>query len=118
MSDKTYIVEFVGDGGKIAVLKLGENVLGGNDALEFAEATEELRNKGAELIIADLKKVNVMNSSGLGMLVSSLSNLKNNDVDFVLSSVPKKVMSLLEMTHLDKVFSIYNSVEDAAEHQS
>lgn len=114
MADNTYIVELVGDGGNIAAVKLGESVLGGNDALEFSEIIEDLRQKGIKLIVADLKNVNVMNSSGLGMLVSSLSNLKNQEVAFVLSSVPKKVMSLLEMTHLDKVFNIYKSVEEAS----
>lgn len=116
MNDNRYTAEFINDDKSIAVIKLFENVLGGNDALDFTNLAEEAAKQGANLIIADMKNVAVMNSSGLGMLVSTLSNLKNNGVAFVLSSVPKKVMSLLEMTHLDKVFRVYKSIEDAANH--
>lgn len=116
MTENKYKYEFLDPEQETALIKLNENVLGGNDALEFTATLEELSSKGAKLIIADLKNVSVMNSSGLGMLVSALSNLKNTNVAFVLSSVPKKVLSLLEMTHLDKVFSIYKNNEAAASH--
>ena len=116
MTDNKYEYEFLDPEQDTALIKLHENVLGGNDALEFTATLEELSSKGVKLIIADLKNVSVMNSSGLGMLVSALSNLKNTDVAFVLSSVPKKVQALLEMTHLNKVFSIYKNNEAAASH--
>ncbi|TAL66898.1 MAG: anti-sigma factor antagonist [Bacteroidetes bacterium] len=100
---------------KVASIELNENVLGGNDALEFSAKLYETFDKGITNVIVDLTKVKVMNSSGLGMLVSGLSSLRRNNIQMVLCSVPLKVMSLLEMTHLDKVFIIYNDIKEAYE---
>lgn len=116
MNDNKYTAEFTKEDKSVAIIKLFENVLGGGDALDFANIVEECVKLGAKLIIADLKSVVAMNSSGLGMLVSVLSNLKNKGVALVLSSVPKKVMRLLELTHLNKVFTVYNNIDDAANH--
>ncbi|MBI5324802.1 MAG: STAS domain-containing protein [Ignavibacteriae bacterium] len=96
-----------------ASIELNEQVLGGNDALEFSSKLYETFDKGINSVIIDLSKVQVMNSSGLGMLVSGLSSLRKNNIQMVLASVPDKVMSLLRMTHLDKVFQIYNNIQDA-----
>ena len=99
----------------IASVKLGENVLGGNDALLFTSCLNEISQKGVKFVIIDLKSVDVMNSSGLGMLVSGLSTLKKHEIEMVLVSVPHKVKNLLKMTHLDKIFKIFNNIEDAVE---
>lgn len=116
MAEQNYNIVIIDEAKTKAVVRLNESVLGGTDALEFSQAIESIREKGAKLIIADLKNVAVMNSSGLGMLVSALSSLKNNSVAFVLCSVPKKIMALLEVTHLNQVFSIFNNCEDASKH--
>ncbi|OGU13221.1 MAG: hypothetical protein A2X61_05325 [Ignavibacteria bacterium GWB2_35_12] len=103
---------------QIASIELNEQVLGGNDALEFSAILYELFDKGLTCVIVDLNKVKVMNSSGLGMMVSGLSSLRKNNIQMALVSVPSKVMSLLVMTHLDKVFQIHNNLEEAYEKYS
>ncbi|MFP4370576.1 MAG: STAS domain-containing protein, partial [Candidatus Kapaibacterium sp.] len=82
-------------------------------ALEFTKELQKLASKNVDYIILDLSKVELMNSSGLGMLVSGLSSMKKNDIRLVLADVPEKVNNLLNMTHLDKVFEIYENVADA-----
>ena len=100
---------------QIASIELNEQVLGGNDALEFSATLYELFDNKLSCIIIDLSKVQVMNSSGLGMMVSGLSSLRKNNIQMALVSVPPKVMSLLEMTHLDKVFQIYKNLQEVYE---
>lgn len=95
------------------IIRLGENVLGGSEALSFASSIDELAKKKYKNVIIDLSRVVLMNSSGLGMLVSAHSSLRKYGVNLLLSGVPAKVSSLLQMTHLDKVFSIYNDLNDA-----
>ena len=97
----------------LAVIRLGKSVLGGNEALSFTSTVSELIDKKMRNICIDLSGVEIMNSSGLGMLVSALSTCKKHNMKFVLTSPPEKVMSLLKMTHLDHVFSIYATVEEA-----
>ena len=113
MSDYTLNIS-----GNLASIELKEQVLGGNDALEFSAKLYEVFDKSINNVIVDLSKVQVMNSSGLGMLVSGLSSLRKNNIQMELASVPVKVMSLLQMTHLDKVFKIHNNLKEAYEKYS
>lgn len=87
------------------------NVIGGPDAVDLASLLRETSANKA--VVFDLSAVSVMNSSGLGMLVSSLTTLKKFDVALRLAAVPSKVMSLLTMTHLDTVFTLFSSVDEA-----
>lgn len=97
----------------IASIKLGKNVLGGNEALAFTSKLHELADKKIKAVIVDMHDVEIINSSGLGMLVSGLSTLRKHNITLALAAVPQKVESLLEMTHLDKVFSLFGNIEAA-----
>ncbi len=99
----------------IWVIKLGKSVLGGNEAFGFTSTLHELIEKEIKSVIVDLADVELINSSGLGMLVSGLSTLRKHGIPLKLASVPEKVLELLTMTHLDKVFKIFDTVETAAE---
>jgi anti-sigma B factor antagonist len=116
MPDKVneYEVDFVNDDKTVARIALGEKVLGGNDAMNFSSKLHELFDKDVRCLVADLEDVELINSSGLGMLVSGLSTLRKQEIHFALANVPGKVMNLLKMTHLDKVFSIYSTVGEAS----
>jgi anti-sigma B factor antagonist len=97
----------------LAVIKLNKNVLGGNDALEFTSQLHELPHHNITKLVVDLTNVEVINSSGMGMLVAGLSSSKKNNIEFVLAAPGEKVLTLLEMTHLNKVFMIFDTVEKA-----
>jgi anti-sigma B factor antagonist len=99
----------------IAVVDLDKNVLGGSEALEFTSVLEELCHLAEiKLIAVDLSKVELMNSSGLGMLVNGMNSVKKHEKKLVLVGVPQKVEKLLKMTHLDEVFKIYKDVETSS----
>jgi len=115
MSDSKFSYE-INETSNYAIISVKEDQLGGSDALEFSEMISSLKSKDINFIICDLDKVILMNSSGLGMLVSSLSTLKKVNVDFVLTSIPDKIMNLLTMTHLDKVFKIFANIEEAVKY--
>lgn len=113
--DSKYKYEYHGETKKIAVIDLKSNLLGGDEAMSFAEALSNASNGGAEVIIADMSQVEMINSTGLGMLVNGLSNLKKRNAKLVLAAVPEKVNKLLVMTHLDRVFEAYETVSAALE---
>ncbi len=96
----------------VQVVTFAPQVLGGNDAIELAQI---LRSFDASItcVVFDLSLVDVMNSSGLGMLVRSLTTLKTTNTTLRLAAVPDRVMALLTMTHLTMVFEIHPTVESA-----
>lgn len=95
------------------LIVLGEKAQGGEEAVEFSSALNELVEKGVEFVILDLGKVKVMNSSGLGMIVGGLNSLKKNKANMALINVPDKIMELLKTTRLDKVLKTFNDKEQA-----
>lgn len=111
--DNSYNIEFLGEETKIAKILLKKQVLGGNDALEFNLAIQKCKEQNVSVIIADLCEVEVINSTGLGMLVGAMSTLRNSNISFALVNVPEKVKYLLEVTHLHKVLRIFNNIEEA-----
>jgi len=96
-----------------SVITFAEQVLGGPEAVDLSSKLRDFIAQGRRTIVFDLGNVRIMNSSGLGMLVSSLTSLRKAEVSLVLADVPQKVLSLLDMTHLTSVFTISPSVEDA-----
>ncbi len=97
----------------IAVIELGEKVLGGAEAMEFTEIIHNLHVSSPKAVVINMGKVSLINSSGLGMLVSALSTLRKQDIPLLIANPSSKVKELMEMTHLDKVLRMNDSIEEA-----
>ena len=64
-------------------------------------------------VILNLSKVNMMDSSGLGVLVSSYTTVQKKDGRLVLAGLGKGLQNLIAITKLTRVFDIYED-EDTA----
>ncbi len=51
----------------VHIIELPQNVLGGNDALEFSIIIEKFRSVDCSTIVLELTQIELMNSSSLGM---------------------------------------------------
>jgi anti-sigma B factor antagonist len=99
--------------GEVVVLELAGKIMGGPDASLLNDKLHEMLDKGKMKIIADLANVNWMNSSGLGILISGLTTMRNNGGDLKLSGATERIRSLLLMTKLLTVFEAHGSLEEA-----
>lgn len=97
------------------VLELSGKIMGGPDATVLNEKLHELIDNNKSKVVADLGKVSWMNSSGLGILISGLTTMRNNKGDLKLANVTDKIQSLLIITKLITVFETFNSVDEAVE---
>jgi anti-sigma B factor antagonist len=97
---------------EISVVELPAKVLGGSSALAFSDFVNSLKTGGFKFLVLDLRNVQLMNSSGLGMIVSAYTTLKKDSIELILINVPKKIQNLLAITHLDNIFSQYRTFED------
>ncbi len=111
----SYNYRIIEEGKAAAVIELHKQVLGGEDALDFASAIDGAAGENVERIIVDMNPVQTINSSGLGMLIGAVNSLKKRDKKIVFANVPEKVMGLLDMTRLSTVFLIAESIEKALE---
>jgi len=98
----------------LVVLALNGKIMGGPEATEINDAINRLIDQKKTKIIIDLKNVELMNSSGLGILIGAVTLLKNNNGGLRLIQVPDKIMALLKSTKLNTVFYICGTLEEAA----
>lgn len=108
-----FSIEKISQKENVALVRFGEQLLGGNDNLKFITKLNEFPTRNIKYVIADLSEVELINSSGLGMLVSGLTTLKKYEIEFLLCCLPEKVINLLEMTHLNRIFKIFDNPESA-----
>lgn len=75
----------------------------------LAEIPEETKPK----VVLNLSKVTMMDSSGLGVLVSSYTSVQKRDGGLVLAGLGKGLQNLVAITKLTRVFDIYETEEEA-----
>ena len=76
------------------------------------EINQAIEKKYFDLII-DLKNVSYIDSSGLGVLVSGVKSLMNNQGSLKLVDLNEKIRSLTKLTGLEKFFEIYDNIDEA-----
>jgi len=98
--------------GTVAVIDIPER-LDASCSSELKDKISEVVNNSVYKIIINLAKTNFIDSSGLGALVSKISVCKANGGDIKLVSPGKRVLEILQITHLDKVLSYYHDLDEA-----
>ncbi len=106
--EKNFIEE-----GDIVVVELIGDVIGGPDAGSLNEKIHDYAQKSINKFVVDLSQVELMNSSGLGMLIGAMTTLRNTKGDLVLVNVTERIKNLLNITKLSSVFKSFDSIDDA-----
>jgi len=97
----------------VVILEPKGKIMGGPDATAMHEMLHDLVEHGKKQVVIDLGGVDWMNSTGLGILISSLTTMRNNDGYLKLANVTEKIESLLTITKLVTVFETYDSTSEA-----
>ena len=100
--------------GEIVVLTPSGRIMGGDDPTIFHSAVHKLLDEGYRQFVIDMSKVDFMNSMGLGVLISTLTTIKNRGGHMKIVHTDK-IRSLLTITSLITVFDPAESVDDALE---
>ena len=87
--------------------------MGGPGGSKLHEQLHSLKDEGKTNVVVDLSKVKFMNSSGLGMLISGMTTMRNAEGDLRLANVADRIESLLMVTKLITVFKNFDTVEEA-----
>jgi len=84
-------------------------------APQLKERLVESIEGGCANIIVDLGGVGFIDSSGLGVLVGGLRRSKENSGTIRLVCSRENILKIFRITGLDKVFAIFDTVEQARE---
>ncbi|MGQ9632186.1 MAG: STAS domain-containing protein [bacterium] len=98
--------------GDISILDVdGEVDVYYSSAIE--EKIKDLIKQGRKKVIVDLSKVTYMDSSGLGVLVGSLKNLRKVGGSLKIAEINPAIANIFEITKLDSFFDIYKTLDEA-----
>jgi len=73
---------------------------------------------GVVAVAVDLSQVKFLDSAGLMALVSGLKQAKTLNKGFSICSISPGIRMILELSQLDRVFDIFESVESFQAHNS
>jgi anti-sigma B factor antagonist len=103
----------VSEQGNATVIHLEGNLMGGPDATALNSKLHELVEAGKKQVVVDLKSVEFINSSGLGLLIGGASLLKSAGGGLKLACASEKITALIKITRLGPVFESFATVDDA-----
>ena len=79
------------------------------------ERVHQLLDEGATSLVLDLGGVDFLDSSGLGVLVSSLRKVKEKKGEIKLAGLRPEVRSIFDITRVTRLFSIHEDVQEAVD---
>ncbi len=97
----------------VIVLEPKGKIMGGPDATVFHDKLHDFIRQDQKKVVINLAKVELMNSTGLGILISGLTTLRNNGGDLKLACITDRIESLLTITRLITVFDNYDTIDQA-----
>ena len=83
---------------------------GGEELREVAKAAVEA---GERKLLLNFSEVSFMDSTGIGILVSVHTTLKNNEGQLALCGVGNRIMDLFRITRLVDIFLLFETEEEA-----
>ncbi|MDH2393303.1 STAS domain-containing protein [Streptomyces sp. HNM0663] len=90
----------------------GKITIGVGD-VRLREAVHEALEGGAKNILLNLASVSVIDSAGMGELVSSYTHVANGGGKLKLVNLPPKITDILQVTQLISVFEVFDDEEEA-----
>ena len=97
----------------ITILAPKGSLMGGADTGELDENLYRLLDHGSKKVILDLAKTDLINSSGISILIHHWKKFNEADAHLRLANVTKKIERILVISRLTSVFDCYDSLEEA-----
>lgn len=99
--------------GEIAIIEIRGSLIGDGDTDRFRREVSDFIEQGNRSLIINMQKVNYMNSSGIGAIISAHASYKKNGGDVKLIGLSESVENLLAITRLVEIFDVHDSMDEA-----
>lgn len=97
---------------KARYLFIQGDLIGDEVGPKLVEVVSDAIQDGAKIFVIDLKEVRYISSSGIGLLITMLTKMRNAGGEVYLTAPSEHVKKLLIITKLNNIFTVYDSVED------
>ena len=85
-------------------------------APRFRQRLLAVISAGVQNVVIDLSSVDFIDSTGLGVLMGAAKRVRSAGGDIRLVSVGSRLSDLIELTRLDRVLDVFDSVTAATDH--
>ena len=90
----------------VTIVDIGGRIVLGKESAALRKLVFELLSEGHKRILFDLGGVSDIDSSGLGLLVSTYTSVRSQGGELKLLNLTKSVRDLMQITRLYTVFDI------------
>lgn len=84
-----------------------------SNAEDFKKELLKVLDNNYLYLILNMKDIDIIDSTGLGIIITSYNRAQNRNCKFILCNLSNAVANLLHMTKLDQALDIYSSVDEA-----
>jgi anti-sigma B factor antagonist len=102
---------------KVHYLFMEGDLIGDEAGPRLAELVSDSVEEGIKVLVIDLEKVRYISSSGLGLLITLLTKMKNAGGELFLTAPSEHVKKLLIITKLNGIFKVLDSVDELTSQQ-
>ncbi len=98
--------------GQVHFLFMEGDLIGDEVGPRIAELVSDSVKAGIKIVVIDLEKVRYISSSGLGLLITLLTKMKNAGGELFLTAPSEHVKKLLLITKLNGIFTVVESIKE------
>jgi len=98
---------------RLILLSLSGDLIGEDDNRAILSDVDEYVAQGIFYSVVDISEVRYINSSGIGVLITILTKMRNKGGEICLVNPSETVQKLLIITKLNAIFKIANSKDEA-----
>jgi len=100
--------------GNVCILTL-KGRLDTNTSRDLRERWSQMIEDGQKHFVVDAAELVYVSSSGLGELLLAAKSLKDSGGTIVVCNLNDRIQEIFAMTGFSKLFTVYNSVEEAVQ---
>ncbi len=97
---------------KATYLSMQGDLIGDQLGPQLVEVVSDAIEGGAKTFVVDLSEVRYISSSGIGLLITMLTKMRNAGGEMYLTAPSEHVKKLLIITKLNNIFTVFDSVDD------
>ena len=97
-----------------AIITVSGRLTLGREVEQLETLVTDLLEKAQKMVVFDMTALDYLDSSGIGTVVSCLTQVKKSGGDLRLAGVNPRLLRMFKMTGVDTLVTIYPTVAEAA----
>ena len=98
------------------VIDLKGKLTGGPEAETFRDLFKALVQQGKTKVILNLKDIEWISSTGIGIMIRGYKTVREAGGDFVIVRIGERTQQVFNVLRLDHIFKIADTEDDAVAH--